>query len=167
MTTRNVYMARLTTVSFSDTGDNELVLKNLGFGTGMLSAFHDRGAGASPMAHEIKAWIAFETNPLATEHVDVYVCQSDGTDCDGGVTFDATNDQALTEAQAENMKPADQVRASIADTNKRVKHFLVNITARYYAIGFFNKSAADNLKNTDDTSGADVTPLFSQLQSEA
>jgi hypothetical protein len=169
MTTSAVYEKRGTPITFVNTGGDKLLnLKALAAATGRLSAFTDRGAGAAPGEYEVRGYASWVATPTAGEGLQLCVVQSDGTHSDGGVTYDATNDAALTLAQINAMcNQAGMVVVHTADTAEKGCSQIVRITSRYYAVGVYNSSAAKTLTDTNSVSAVVVTPIYPDIQAEA
>lgn len=159
-----IYRATETPTVFRDSGgDVVITLLNLAFGAGRVSAQKDRGAGSLARYHEVKAVIQFETAPALGEAVEIYIFQSDGTYVDGTV---GTSDAALT---TDKRKNGLFVGAVIADTVSTATDIVatfqdVPISSRYYSVGVWNASAADNLENTANACRIIVTPMPDEVQ---
>lgn len=159
-----IYGALETPIVFRDSGgDVVITLINLAFGAGRVSARYDRGAGSKARTHEVRAVIQFETAPAIGESVDIYLFQSDGTYADGTI---GTVDAALTTDKRRNGMLIGSV---IADTTSAATDIVatfqnVPISSRYYSIGVWNGSAADNLENTSNACRIIVTPNPDELQ---
>ena len=159
-----VYRAVETAITFSDSGsDVVLALLNLAFGAGRISARYDRGAGSLCKLHEIRAIVQFETAPAIGEAVYIYLFESDGTYMNGTL---GTSDAAMS---ADKTRNGHLVGAVIVDTTSASTDIIasfkdVPITSRYYSVGAWNGSAADNLKNTANTSRIIVTPMPDEAQ---
>lgn len=169
MTTQAIYEKRGTSITFLNTGgDKTLGMRNLGFGVGRLSAFVDRGAGAAPEWIDFRAFCSWVANPTAGEICYVAVVQSDGTHCDAGVAYHATNDAAITLA-AFNALPGicNPIIAHTADTGEKGSSSRRVVSSRYYAVAVFNASAAKNLTDSDGVSGVIATPVFPDIQAAA
>lgn len=158
-----VYQAIQTPKTFKDSGgDVTITLINLGFGAGRLSARVDRGAGSLPQMHELRAAIQWETAPIVDETADFFLFASDGTDADGAV---GTADAALTAAQKKNGIFIGSVKAQTTSTaTDSTASFRFAITTRYYSIGVWNSSQADNLENTSNANRFSVTPIPPEIQ---
>lgn len=159
-----LYRAVETAITFRDSsGDVVITLQNLGFGVGRVSAQYDRGAGSKPQLHEVTGVFQFETAAALGEAIEIYLFESDGTYQDGTV---GTSDAALSSDKRRNgmligVVLADTV-STATDIVARFKD--VPITSRYYSIGVWNASAADNLENTANASRVIVTPMPPELQ---
>lgn len=159
-----LYRAVETAITFRDSsGDVVLTLQNLAFGAGRVSAQYDRGAGSLAQLHEVIGVFQFETAPALGEAVEIYLFESDGTYQDGTV---GTSDAALTSDKRRN---GMLIGAVLADTTGTATNIVarfkdVPITSRYYSIGVWNASAADNLEDTANASRVIVTPMPPELQ---
>jgi hypothetical protein len=168
MTTNAVYEKRGSALTFVNTGGTELLnLKALAAVTGRLSSFYDRGTGAAPAEYEVRAYTKWVATPAVNETLHVYLCQSDGTHADAGLTYHDTNDAAVTLAQCTNLKMIGIVNCDTADTNEHGATFIVRITSRYFAIAVYNGSAAKTLVDTDSLSAVVVTPIYPDIQQAA
>jgi hypothetical protein len=168
MSTQAVYEKRGTSIVFKDTAGDKLIdLSGLAQVAGRLSAFYDRGANAAPAEYEVRAYCKWEATVTLNEMMHVYLCQSDGTHTDAGLTFHETNDAALTLAQCSNLKFVGVVNADTADTNEHGSTFIVKITSRYFAIGIYNDSAAKDLLDSAGASAIVVTPIYFDIQALA
>lgn len=159
-----IYRAAETPIVFRDSGgDRVITLQNLAFGAGRVSAQYDRGAGSQSQLHEVIGVFQFETAPALGEVIEIYLFQSDGTYVDGTV---GTADAALTSDKRRN---GMLVGAVIVDTTSVTTDIIgrfidVPISSRYYSIGAWNASAADNLENTANASRIIVTPQPPEIQ---
>ena len=168
MSTKKVYEKRGKIVTFVNTGgDKLLALKGLAQVAGRLSAFFDRGAGAAPSEYQVRAYCKWEATVSANETMQVFLCQSDGTHADSGLTFSETADAALTLAQCSNLIFIGNVNADTADTAEHGATFTVRITSRYFAIGIYNASAAKDLLDTHSVSAVVVTEIIPYVQGAA
>jgi len=171
MTTQAVFDKRDTSIVFTESGvgDEALIAANTDLAqvAGTLSSFHDRGAGASPGYHEVRAYGKWEATVTANEYFAVYLCQSDGTHTDGGATYHDTNPAAATLAQCGEFQLIGLVKASAADTNEHGSTFTVQISSRYYAIAVYNASAAKDLLFANSESAVVVTPIYPDIQAAA
>ena len=169
MSTQAVYEKRGTTLAFQDSsGDKLLAMNALAATTGRLSAFADRGAGASPSEYEIKCFTSWVASPTVGETLNICVVQSDGTHQDAGVAYHASNDAALTLA-AFNAVPmfAGAVSAHTADVAEKGSTFRVRLSSRYFAIGVYNASAAKTLTASANATIVYATPIMPDIQAEA
>jgi hypothetical protein len=156
-----IYEKRGTSKTFVNTGGDKLInLKALAQVTGRLSAFVDRGVNAAPEYYEVRAYCKWEATVTLNEVMYVYLCQSDGTHTDAGLTFHETNDGALTLAQCSNLAFVGGVIADTADELEHGATFVVRVTSRYFAIGIYNGSAAKDLLNSDGASAIVATPIY-------
>lgn len=159
-----LYRAIETPIVFCESGgDKVITLINLAFGAGRVSAQQDRGAGSVAGLYEVIGVFQFETAPAVGEAVEIYLFQSDGTYVDGTV---GTADAALT---TEKRRNGMLIGAVIADTTSTATNIVgrfqnVPISSRYYSIGVWNASAADNLENTANANRVIVTPMPPELQ---
>lgn len=159
-----VYRSVEAAITFRDSGgDVVLSLLNLGFGAGRVSARYDRGAGSLAKLHEVIGVFQFETAPAVGEVVEIYLFQSDGTYMDGTL---GTSDAALTTDKRRNgMLIGSVVVDTTSTATDIIGRFLdVPITSRYYSIGVWNGSAADNLENTANACRVIVTPNPDEIQ---
>jgi hypothetical protein len=158
-----VYLAEQTAITFQDSGGSAvLTLLNLGFGVGRISARYDRGVSPRPYLYEWRANFHFETAPAIGEVIDVYLAESDGTYVDGGI---GTADAALGTDKRRNLKRLGGVVAdTVSVPQNLVASGLVTIFRRYISIGVWNGSAADNLRNTSNTSLVILTPYVEEIQ---
>ena len=159
-----VYRATETPIVFAhSTGDVVLQLNGLGFGAGVVSARHNRGAGSQAELHEVIGVFQFATAPALGEAIELYLFQSDGTYMDGTLGTSATS---LT---ADKKRNGILIGAVIADTTSTATDIVarfqnVSITSQYYSIGVWNASLADNLNSTANTSRVIVTPMPPEAQ---
>lgn len=158
-----IYAAPETAITFQDSGGTVVLsLQNLAFGAGRISARRDRGAGSQPVVYEWRAVIQFETAPALDEVVEIYLSTSDGTYADGTI---GTADAALTSDKRKNLKLLGLVRADTTSvTTDIVASGIVEIYSRYFSIGVWNGSAADNLENTANASKIILTPYPPEIQ---
>jgi hypothetical protein len=168
MTTNAIYEKRGTTVTFTEAGvgDKALIAANTDLAqvAGTVSAFVDRGATAAPGEYEVRAYCKWEATVTVNENAQIYLCQSDGTHTDAGITYDATNPAALTLVKCSNLKMIGIVNAAVADTNEHGATFVTRITSRYFAIGVYNSSAAKDLLFASSETLVAVTPIFPDVQ---
>ena len=156
-----IYNATETPIVFTESGGSYVItLLNLGFGAGRISARADKGAGSKPSLYRWRAVIQWEDHPVATEYAEIYLAQSDGTKVDGGV---GTADAALTLTQNLQLLGIVSAEAAAGSTD-RIASGLVEIHDRYFSIGVFNRSAADNLKNSANVSNVTLTPVPAEIQ---
>lgn len=171
MTTQAIYEKRGTSLVFTEAGvgDKALIAANTDLAqvAGTLSAFVDRGAGAAPEYHEVRAYGKWEATVTLNEYFAVYLCQSDGTHTDGGAAYHATDPAAITLAKCGELKLIGLVKASAANTNEHGSTFMVRISSRYYAIAIYNASAAKDLLFASTESAVVVTPVFPDVQAAA
>lgn len=159
-----IYRAVETAITFRDSaGDVVITLQNLAFAAGRVSAQKDRGAGSLAAEHEVIGVFQFETAPTLGEAIEIYLFQSDGTYVDGTV---GTSDAALTTDKRKNGMFIGSVIVDTVSTGTDIVGRFQNvpISSRYYSIGVWNASAADNLKNTANTSRVIVTPMPPEVQ---
>ena len=158
-----IYRAIETTLSFRDSGgDAVLSLINLGFGAGRVSARYDRGVGSLSRLYYWRAVMQFETAPVLAEMVEIYLFESDGTYMDGTL---GTADAALTSDKRKNGKLIGVVVVdTISVTTDIVASGLCLINERYFSVGVWNGSAADNLENTANASRINLTPVPDEIQ---
>jgi hypothetical protein len=161
--TNKVYRAIETAIRFKDTDATyTLALKNLAAGAGRISDRVDRGAGSLPAIYRWKGVIQWETAPAVGEYALIYLSESDGTNEDGDV---GTSDGALTSGDATNLEVIGLVKAQTTDAAAdNIASGMFMIYERYFSIGVWNASAADNLENTDDASWVEVTPMPDEIQ---
>ena len=169
MATNAIYEKRGTAVTFVNTGGDKLLnIKGLAAATGRLSAFTDRGSGAAPGEYEIRAYGSWVSNPTVGDALRVAIFQSDGTHTDAGMTYDATNDAALTLVQINACQlDCGAVIAHTADTAEKGATWRVRISSRYFAIGVYNTSAGKTLTDTNSVSAVVATPLYPDIQAAA
>lgn len=171
MTTQAIYEKRGTALVFTEAGvgDEALIAANTDLAqvAGTLSSFSDRGAGAAPCEYEVRAYCKWEATVTVNERMHIYLCQSDGTHTDAGLTYHDTNPAALTLAQCSNLKLIGIVNADTADTNEHGATFVARITSRYFAIGVYNGSAAKDLLFASSESAVVVTPVYPDVQAAA
>ncbi len=158
-----IYTASQTAITFKESGgDAVITLINLGFGAGRVSAQYDRGAGSKPMRYSWKAVMQFETAPAVGELVEIYLAQSDGTNVDGNV---GTADAALTTDKRRNL---DLIGVVVADSTSTATSNIASgicyIWQRYFSVGVWNASAADNLENTANANYITFTPIPDEVQ---
>lgn len=170
MTTQAVYEKRGTPIVFVNTGDGTklLNLKGLAAATGRLSVFIDRGANAAPADYEVRGYASWVATPTVGEGLQICIVQSDGVHTDGGLTYHASNDAALTLA-AFNAIPTQvgMVVVHTADTAEKGTVGRVRISSRYVAVGTYNTSAAKGLTDSDSVSAVVLTPLYPDIQAAA
>lgn len=171
MATNAIYEKRGTSLVFTEAGvgDKALIAANTDLAqvAGTVSAFVDRGAGAAPSEYEVRCYCKWEATVTVNENAQFYLCQSDGTHTDAGITYDATNPAALTLVKCSNLKMIGVVNAAVADTNEHGATFLTRITSRYFAIGVYNASAAKDLLFASSESAVVVTPIYPDVQAAA
>jgi hypothetical protein len=169
MATQAVYEKRGTSVTFTNTGGDKLLnAKNLGIGTGRLSAFADLGSGAKPGWYEVRAITGWTANPAAADYMRVALFESDGTNSDAGVAYHASNDAALTLAQINAASTACvPVQAHTADANAKGSKSVVWLTSRYVAVGVYNASATKTLLDTNGATAIILTPVYPDIQAAA
>lgn len=157
---------RGTPIVFTNTGGDKLLnAKNLGTITGRLSAFYDRGEGASPCEYELRIFTAWVANPAVTDTLRFAVVQSDGTHSDAGLTYDASSDAALTVNEINSLFcGAGAVSAHTADANEKGTSRIVRVSSRYFAVALFNASTTKALANTDGATTVTLTPLHPEIQ---
>lgn len=159
----DVYRKLGTPIVFAESGgDAVITLINLGFGVGRVSARYDRGAGSQPRLFEWRAVVQFETAPALGELVEIYLFQSDGTYVDGSV---GTADAALTTDQRRNGWLIGVVNVdTVATATNIIASGMCLINSRYFSVGVWNGSAADNLENTANANRIIMTPVPDQSQ---
>jgi hypothetical protein len=158
-----IYRAVETTTTFRDSsGDAVITLQNLGAGVGRVSARFDRGAGSLSRVFEWRAVIQFETAAVVGELVEIYLFPSDGTYMDGTL---GTSDAALS---SDKRKNGQLIGVVVADTVSTATDIIASgmclINSRYYSVGVWNGSAADNLENTANASRIIFTPMPDEVQ---
>ena len=158
-----IYRAIETAITFQDSaGDVAITLQNLGFGAGRLSARYDQGAGSKSRLWNWRAVVQFETAAAVEERVEIWLFESDGTYADGAV---GTADAALTSDQRKNGKLLGVV---VVDTTGTATNIIASgvcvISTRYFSIGVWNASAADNLENTANACKIIMTPVPDEIQ---
>lgn len=158
------YVARETSIQFTDSsGDIALTLNNLAAGAARISTQKDLGAGSTPGLFTVRGVMEFDSAPAQGEVVDIYISTSDGTDPDGqeGVTDAAVGDVG----SLDNMMFVGSVVCTTATVDHQfTASFTVPISTRYYSIVVYNRSAADNLQATANTSWVIVTPVPPEIQ---
>jgi hypothetical protein len=157
-----IYRASETAITFKESGgDAVITLKNLGAGVGRISAQYDRGAGSKPALYNWKSVFIFETAPVASEVVSIYLSESDGTYQDGLV---GTVDAALTAARLVNLK---LIGTSLNDTTLTgtsvIASGMCEIWEQNFSVGVWN-GTADNLANADNASVIIFTPMPYEVQ---
>ena len=158
-----VYRAIETAIRFLDTSaPYTLILNNLAATTGgRISDRVDRGEGSKPREYRWKAVMQFETAPVVGERVELYICQSDGTNEDGNV---GAVDAALSAANAANLHFIGQVTVQTTDVDvDNIASGRCLIEERYFSVGVLNK-AADNLAAHNDVSWVELTPMPDEIQ---
>lgn len=158
-----IYRAIETAIRFKDTDATyTLSLLNLAAGVGRISDRVDRGAGSLPRLYRWKAVIQWETAPAVGEYAEIYLSQSDGTNEDGDV---GTADGALATGDATNLQLIGVVKAQTTDAAAdNIASGMCYIEERYFSVGVINRSAADNLENTNDASWVELTPMPDEIQ---
>lgn len=158
-----VYAATETALVFKDSGgDAVITLQNLAAGVGRLSARYDRGTGSKPRRYKWRAVIQWETAPVVGEYAEIYLAESDGTTADANV---GTADAALTAGQKLNLPLIGLVAAQTTDTaTSFVRSGYCWISERYFSVGVWNASAADNMENTANASTVTFTPVPDEIQ---
>ena len=158
-----IYRALETAITFRDSaGDVVLTLQNLAASAGRISARYDQGAGSKSRIWQWRAVIQFETAAAIGETVEIYLAESDGTYQDGVL---GTSDAALTSDKRRNLKLLGVLTAdTTATATDIIASGLCVITDRYFSIGVWNASAADNLENTANASRIILTPMPDELQ---
>ena len=141
----------------------DLSLANLGANSGRISAQYDRGPGSQPVRHKVRGRFVWQTAPAQDETVEIYIAESDGNDEDGDV---GVSDAAISDKNTlKNLKIVGPVTAESATANKVfTASFITNIYARYYSVGVWNQSAADNLRNVRRRNKVIVTPMPPEIQ---
>jgi hypothetical protein len=159
-----VYRAVETAIRFKDT-DATYTLPISGIAAttgGCISDRADRGAGSLPRYYRWKSVIQFETAPVVGERVELYLCQSDGTNEDGNVG--AVASQSFTAAQAANL---EMIGIVTVETVNASEDFIASgpcyIDERYFSVGVLNKTA-DQLKIANDVSWVEFTPMPDEIQ---
>lgn len=163
--TQKIYGAIETAIAFKDSGgDAVITLQNLAFGAGRLSARVDRGAGSKPRLYKWRAVMQWETAPVVGEYAEIYLAESDGTTADANV---GTADAALTSGQVLNLPALGIVKAQTTDTaTSFVRSGYCLISERYFSVGVWNYSAADNLENTANACSITLTPVPDEIQND-
>jgi hypothetical protein len=159
----NIYFVKGTPITFKDSGGTAVItLSNLGFGAGRVSAQYDKGADPLPAYYLWQGIFQYATAPQVAEVVEVYAFPSDGTFVDGTV---GTADAALTTEKRRNGLWIGNVVVDMTSTNTdTVKSNKIELPWRYFSIGVWNASSADNLRNSANTSQIILTPYYAQLQ---
>jgi hypothetical protein len=158
-----IYRAIETPIRFKDSDATyTLTLNNLAATTGgRISDRVDLGAGSHSRYYRWKAVMQFETAPVVGERVEIYLCQSDGTNEDGNV---GAVDAALTAAQAANLVCIGIVTVETTNADEdMIASGNCTIDERYFSVGVLNK-AADNLAAHNDVSWIEITPIPDELQ---
>lgn len=166
MTTQAVKATLGTPVLFTDTATQTLILNNLGYGVGRVSDVKDKGTGDQPVLHQWIGKFQFETEwVVATDSVEIWLFESDGTLADGVV---GAVDAALTAGQKKNGKLIGVVypQAVTVDVDN-IGSGVFEIWSRYYSIGVWNASVADNLAAHNDVSSVTITPIAWSIQAAA
>lgn len=158
-----IYAAPETALVFKDSGgDAVITLLNLAFAAGRLSARYDRGAGSKPRLYKWRGVMQWETAPVVGEYAEVYLAESDGTTADANVS---TADAALTAGQVLNLSPIGLVKAQTTDVaTSFVRSGYCLISERYFSVGVWNYSAADNLENTSNACSITFIPVPDEIQ---
>ena len=157
-----IYAATETPVVFQDSGGTEpITLANLAAGAGRLSDQYDRGTGSKPRLYKWRAKFAFETAPVVSEYVEVFLAESDGTTADAGV---GASDAALTAGQKLNLSLIGIVKVQTTDVDTGfVASGYCLISERYFSVAVWN-AAADNLQNDANASSITFTPVPDEIQ---
>jgi hypothetical protein len=152
-----------TPITFRDSaGDAVITLLNLAAGAGRISARYDQGAGSKPRIWEWRAVIQWETAPAVGEVAEIYLAESDGTYMDGTL---GTADAALGSDKRKNLKLLGVVIAdSVSTATDNIASGLCIVNQRYFSIGVWNASVADNLENTANACRVIMTPAYDEVQ---
>lgn len=166
MTTNKIYRSIGTAIRFKDTDATyTLGVINLAYGVGRVSDVWDRGDAHLPMRYRWRACANFETAPALGEYVEIWKFESDGTAADGVV---GAADAALTAGQCLNGKLLGIVAVQVASADVNfINSGITYIWDRYVSVGMFNKSAGDNLQNTNDTCWIELTPMIDEIEAAA
>ncbi len=170
MTTTNEFlMRRGTPIVFTNTaGDKLLNARNLGAGTGRLSAFLDLGTDPRPDEWELRAYTAWTANPATSNQLKFAIVESDGMHQDAGVGYHADNDAAISLAAFNSLRNGmGAVNAHTADSNEKGTKRIVQLTSRYVAVAVFNTSTTKTLADVDSVTAVVLTPLFPEIQAAA
>ncbi len=138
---------------------------NLATVTGVRSARFDRGATAARSAlYDIRAFCQFQATPAVGDLLSVYLWTSDGTHDDNDDGTPDSSTALSAEDKLGNVKPLGAIRCDEAAADiPQSRSWKVEISSRYFAIVFFNRSAV-SLTNDVDENGATVEPLPPEIQ---
>ena len=170
MSTQAIYEKLGTPLVFVNTGGDKLLnLADLHAVTGRMSAFYDRGAGAAPGEYLIRGYCQWALAAAINEYASVAIVESDGTHQDSGMPYHASNDAAITLAEFNALQNFCGLIIMHTDATDTERGFSarVRITSRYFAVAFYNASAAGALTNTNSVSAVVVTPIFGDIQAAA
>jgi hypothetical protein len=160
-----IYTAPETAILFADSAQTptaQITLANLAAGAGRVSAQHDKGSGSKAAWFKWRATFQFDTAPVVSETVLIYVSTSDGTDEDGQ---EGTSDAALGST---NSLPNMQLIGVFIVTSTDASHDMTtsgicHIPDRYFSVVVHNNTA-DNLKNDTSVNTITFTPIPDEVQ---
>lgn len=157
-----IYRAQETAIQFSDNdGDYAINLSGLASGLGRISNRVDRGTGSKPMRYKWRAIFQFATTPVVLDHVDVVLCESDGTYADANMP---TTDSSMTWGQFSNLQVVGDVRVQSAAANTSfVASGTCWIAERYFQIGVFNHTTV-SLRNLNNINRILLIPMPDEIQ---
>lgn len=165
-----IYINPETVVEWLNTGgDLDMDLGGLAADGVQMGAYHDRGAGAQAHRWGFEFLVdGFDTAPVGTEAVNLYISQSIATtNFDGNPTTDPTPtaEGTMTTGQLKNLGIpigfANQVSTTAGDNLKITGETL--ITSRYFSPTVYNNTA-DALLSTADAHSLKMWPLPDEIQ---
>jgi len=164
-----IYVAPETTLTWTDTGGDELLnLSSLAPAGVAMGSFADLGAASRSEWYELEVFIdGFDTAPVVGETVDIYISQSNGTTgFDGSPSTDPTTSAqgTMTVNQLKNCLYVGSlsVYSTTAADNLRGR-FIVRLPARYVSLLVHNNTV-DALLGTLDAHTLKLTPIPPEVQ---
>ena len=162
MATSKQYVARETAVVWGDSGrDLVMTLNNLAAAALRLGAQHDWGVGSTPEWFTWRLTVQFETAPVVSETILIYLAWSDGAEEDGQL---GAADAAGDGNSVKNMKMIGALIVTSTDaTHDMTASGICRIPTRYVSPCLHNNTA-DNLKASANGSEFTLTPIPPESQ---
>lgn len=168
MTTRALYHAQETTVTWRNTGGTEiLTLTSLGAsGAGRLGEVHDFGSGSKAIDYMWRLRLKWATATELGESVEVRICRSNDNSVRDGTL--GASDAAITAGEELNCLLAGAMIVDRIDGNSDFinAHGFFRTPERYLSPVIVNRTA-DALSSTATDHQFDLIPIFPEAQDEA
>lgn len=160
-----IYQNEGAVITWKDsTGDHDFTLQNLAAGAGRQGAIHDFGVGARSQQFEWRLALTagFETQPVVSEFLGIYVKTGTGTSADND---DGTGDIAVS--AEDKLKNLSRIGTLIVDEAivdiPIAKSGFILLPSRFFMPLVWN-FATDNLQDTANTTIFTLTPVPFEAQ---